>query len=225
MKKIKKIGLCYFTAMLLLIMLLPVCNVQAASQKANEKNTVKVLTYLKKGKYREALQYNRKLDKTAKEECTKKMSKKMKKAYLKIVKRYPVGRSYGETVLWNYYLTNLDNDNSAELIIEIGSCEGDKRLVVYKYKKGKVKKIGSIDAIHSSYSAYVNHKGIIEEFGMHGYNTISIISIKGKKLVRRELCSTDIASFGGNWFQMRCQLKSHLKGSGSYTWMDYSDLK
>lgn len=225
MKKLKKIGIYCVTLMLLFVVTLPACKVQAASQKTNGKNTVKVLNYLKNGKYKAAQKYNRKLNKTASEKCTKKMSKKMKKAYLKIVKRYPVGRSYGETVLWDYYLTDLDNDNSAELIIIIGSCEGDKRLVAYKYKKGKAKKVGSIDAIHSSYSAYVNHKGIIEEFGMHGYNTISIISIKGKKLVRKELCSTDIASFGGNWFRMRCQLKSHLKGSGSYAWMDYSDLK
>lgn len=198
--------------------------VWAASEKSDAKNMELTLKYISRKNLNKARKYNQKLSTTASEKCNLKMSKKMKKAYLKIVKRYPV-KGFGErTVLRDYYLTDIDNDKKTDLLIVIGSCESNSRLVVYRYKQGKAVKAGSIDACHTSYRAYPNHKGVVEVFGMHGRMTISILTLKKNKLIRKELGSMEFDDLG-----LKCKLKSHYRSSGDWynrsCWMSTSDLK
>lgn len=158
-------------------------SVQAASERSDGKNMERVLKYYKQGKYSKAKKYNRKLSKNAKEACVKKMSSKMKKAYRKIVKKWPVENDWysDEDYLWGYYLTDIDNDKKAELLVEIGTCEADVRVLVYKYKGGKAVRIGKFYTGHSALYAYPNHKGIVLGWGHMGVESFSVVTIKNKK--------------------------------------------
>ena len=128
--------------MVLILAVSLLCNfslsVQAATAKSDGQNMEKLLKYYGKNKISKAKKYNKKLNAYAKEACVKKMSSKMKKAYKKIVKKWPVDAPTGTDYLWGYYLTDIDNDKKADLLVQVGTCEADARTHVYKYKNGKV---------------------------------------------------------------------------------------
>lgn len=65
------------------------------------------------------------------------MPAKIKKAYRKIVKSYNTDNSLGKKYISGYYLTDIDNDSVAELIVRAGSSEADDRFYVYDWKKRK----------------------------------------------------------------------------------------
>ena len=180
-------------------------NVFAASVSSDTKNIEKVLKYYKKGQYKKAQKYNKKLSKIVKEKCVKKMPAKIKKAYRKIVKSYNTDNSLGKKYISGYYLTDIDNDSVAELIVRAGSSEADARFYVYDWKKGKIKKIGSVEALHSEVYAYIGHKGFIIYGGELKVNIIG----------EREDADPH--------FGLRCGLDNHTLYTGGYR-IEYSDL-
>ena len=113
-------------------------NVSAASNKTL---MTKYLKAFKNADYQKANSYIKKMKKTDKDTSLNKMSKKQKKAYLKVVKKYAKNLDimYGD-FLWGYYLADLNKDKKPELLVQYGSCEADVRTYVYTYKKGKAKK-------------------------------------------------------------------------------------
>lgn len=203
----------------------PSLSAQAATAKSDGKNMEKVLKYYGQNKYSKAKKYNKKISKIAKESCVKKMSSKMKKAYKKVVKKWPVKMGYSKDYLWGYYLTDIDNDKKAELLVQIGTCEADARVHVYKYKKGKAVKIDTIAAGHTSFHAYPNHKGVIFYWGHMGYESISVITIKNGKLSGKGIGSRDLNK-GGNWLNLNCALDDHVSYDSNYNRiLDLNDLK
>lgn len=198
---------------------------QAATAKSDGKNMEKVLKYYSQNKFSKAKKYNKKISATTKEACVKKMSSKMKKAYKKVVKKWPVNYTYTKDYLWGYYLTDIDNDKKAELIVQVGTCEADVRIHVYKYKKGKAVKIGSMSAGHTSFHAYPNHKGVILYWGHMGYESISVLTIKSGKLSGKEIGSRDLNK-SGNWLNLKGALDDHISYDSNYNrTLDLSDLK
>ncbi len=195
-------------------------NVSAASVSSDTKNIEKVLKYYKKGQYKKAQKYNKKLSKIVKEKCVKKMPAKIKKAYRKIVKSYNTDNSLGKKYISGYYLTDIDNDNVAELIIRAGSSEADARFYVYDWKKGKVKKIGSVEALHSAVYAYIGHKGFIIYGGLQQSEWIKTVTIKNGKLKVKKVGERDNAN---SYFSLRCGLADHVLYADGYR-IDYSDL-
>ena len=180
-------------------------NVFAASVSSDTKNIEKVLKYYKKGQYKKAQKYNKKLSKIVKEKCVKKMPAKIKKAYRKIVKSYN---------------TDIDNDSVAELIVRAGSSEAEARFYVYDWKKGKIKKIGSVEALHSEVYAYIGHKGFIIYGGLQQSEWIKTVTIKNGKLKVKKVGERDNAN---PYFSLRCGLADHALYTGGYR-IDYSDL-
>lgn len=203
--------------------------VGAATPKSDGKNMQKVLKYYKANQIGKVKKYNKKLSKTAKENCVKKMSSKIKKAYLNEVKKYPETYSYSKEYLWGYFLTDIDNDKKADLIIETGTCEADARYQIYQYKKGKAVKVGEIGGGHSTLHAYPNHKGIIVSWGHMGYESISVVTLKKGKVMSSEIGSRKISydkNSSGDWLILRCALDSHVSYDSHYKKsVDYSDLK
>mgnify|MGYP006949204886 CR=1 FL=1 len=122
-------------------------NVFAASVSSDTKNIEKVLKYYKKGQYKKAQKYNKKLAVSLHDEVNLDIETikgnlyliaKIKKAYRKIVKSYNTDNSLGKKYISGYYLTDIDNDSVAELIVRAGSSEADDRFYVYDWKKGKI---------------------------------------------------------------------------------------
>lgn len=195
-------------------------NVFAASVSSDTKNIEKVLKYYKKGQYKKAQKYNKKLSKIVKEKCVKKMPAKIKKAYRKIVKSYNTDNSLGKKYISGYYLTDIDNDSVAELIVRAGSSEADARFYVYDWKKGKIKKIGSVEALHSEVYAYIGHKGFIIYGGAQQAEWMKTVIVKNGKLKVNIIGEREDAD---PHFGLRCGLGNHTLYTGGYR-IEYSDL-
>lgn len=218
--KVLAIGMCFVICML--STLSSSTSVLAISRETKDgKNMQKTLHYYGKKQYKKAQKYCNKVSKRASESCVAKMSPKMKRAYLKIVKQYKVSSFTGK-YMWGYYLTDIDNDKKADLLVKAGSCEGDVRLYVYQYKNGKVKKVGSTAAWHTGFYAYPNHNGIVGQEGAQGEEWMYWIRIKNGK-IRKKLIG--IRRFTGKWFSMRCALNSHISYDANYNpSVNYADL-
>lgn len=195
---------------------------EAASDGAN---MAKVLKYYGKKNYKKASKYGKKLSKTAKEACVKKMSSKMKKAYRKIVKKYPdYNHARNGFYIWNYYLTDIDNDKKADLLVEYGSCEADVKLILYQYKKGKAKKIASTWCGHSSFHAYPNHKGIVRMEAHMGGEALYLLTLKNGKIKSKIIGSRNVEDYN-DYLKLNGALKSHYSYNNSKSSITYSDLK
>lgn len=189
-------------------------------------NMTKILKYYKNKNYTKAKKYCKKIPKTITEPCVKKMSSKMKKAYLKVVKKYVAksGDPLGVGYLWDYYLTDINNDKKADLLINYGTCEADVQLYIYQYKKGKAVKVASTSSGHTSFHAYPNHKGIIAHNCHMGGEFISVLTLKNGKI--------KVTNYGdryletGYYLNLRATLKSHTKYDKNYKrYYTYGDLK
>ncbi len=201
---------------------------QAASEKSDGKNMKKVLSNYKKKKYKTAAKYSKKLNKYAKEACVKKMSKGMKKAYKKVVKKFPLeSDSYSEPDLWGYYLTDIDNDKKVDLIVQIGTCEADARAYVYQYKKGKAVKVATLAGGHVAYYAYPKNNGIVMQWAHMGYESISVAKLKKGKVTTQEFGSREINyQKGESYLELGCKLDDHISYGTSYKReIDWSPFK
>ena len=159
--KLRVVGMLLTFAVLAAI---PAKGVQAAN---NGKQMEKAITSYKAGKYKAAKKYSKKLPVKANEACVKKMPKAMKKAYKKVVKSYKIsGDVHMSAYMWGYYLTDIDNDKKAELLVQYGSCEADVRLRVYKYENGAANMIGQVGCAHSGFFAYPGNCGTECTYGI-----------------------------------------------------------
>ena len=163
------------------------------------------------------------MNKHAKEKCVDKMSTGMKKAYRKVLQKWPLNVDGGKKYLWDYYLTDMDNDQNTDLLVVVGSCEADAKLYVYQYKKKKAVKTASNRCGHTSFHAYPNHKGIIAFHGHMGAEAISVWTLKNGKIKEQSMGSREVGD--GDWFNLRCQLKTYVKYDDDYNKsLDYSKL-
>lgn len=194
-------------------------NVEAASDGTN---MTKVLQYYAQKKYKKASKYSKKLNKTAKETCTSAMSSKMKKSYLKIVKKYPDfdSKTEGGKYIWDYYITDIDNDKKADLLVYYGSCEADVKLILYQYNRGKAVKVASAYCGHSSFHAYPNHKGVVMYEAHMGGEAIYVITLTNGKL-KSKLVGSRYVENPDNYLNLNCNLKSH----SSFPAIIYDDLR
>ena len=130
-----------------------------ASTKSNMDNLIR---YFNKGQYKKVKKYNKKLPKYANEACVKKMSKKMKAAYRKALKK-----DYKAYKSKYYSLNDVDNDKKAELIVHHYKGNHDA-WVVYDYQGSKLVKLGAFDAHWSYLCSYPGHNGVLLVWGHAG---------------------------------------------------------
>ncbi len=158
-----------------------------ASDKSDGAVMKKVLQSFKAGNYTQAQEYANTLPRYAQEKCVRKMSKKMKKAYRKEIKRHKpqLLSSSGGYKMYDcvtaYYLTDVNNDGVADLLISYGSTIHCK-LYIYTYKAGKLVKL------HEGYIsddrllfAYPGHKGIVYQDAKQGGERLIVLKFSKKK--------------------------------------------
>lgn len=158
---------------------------EMATVSAAEKSSMtKILSLYKNKKYSKVKKMCKKLPENASEECVKNMSKKMKKAYLKKVKKYKkYSQAETEEHILGYYLTDVTNNGKAELIIRHGFDDiATSSCTIYKYVKGKVKMIGTVPTSHTALYAYPNHAGVIGLQTIMGYESVEKYYVKKSKL-------------------------------------------
>ena len=194
-------------SLLVLVMISTLVGVSAGShsQKYWMKKTLKAY---KAGRFTDARRYNKKMRKTAKESCVKKMSAQQKKKYRAIVKKWPTEFAdySSEPYLWDYYLTDYNNDGTADLIILTGTCEADAVYRVYTYKKSKIKKIGKFGGGHSYLSAYPGANGVVRVTQHMGYERICRVYRKNGQSKSKKLNTRQTE----NYITLRNKLKSHV---------------
>lgn len=185
---------------------------QPVSAASAGTNITKALKYYKQKKYKKAQKYFNKVNKSANDACVKKMSKPMKKAYRKVVKKYVKNKNnfaeyFSAGSVWGYYLTDIDNDKKADLMIRYGSCEGDVRTILFQYKSGKAKKVAVIGSGHTCYHAYPGHKGILECRSHMGYEDIGVLTIKNGKLKSKHIGGRATSEV---YTEIPCALDDHV---------------
>ncbi len=202
-----------------------------ASEKSDGAQMEKVLKYYKAKEYTKAQKASKKLPSAAKEKCISNMSKNMKKVYRKKIKSYVSKygididvENYG-TYVWDYFLTDLDNDGKAELLIQYGSCEADVRFAAFKYKSGKAKKIGTMSCAHAVFSAYPNHKGFVIMSGHMGYESVRVVKISNGKLKSVSYGERELTE-NSDYLNPGCLLRSHRRYNSDYSkcWFNYPEL-
>lgn len=164
-----------------------------ASQTSNIRKTLK---YYKKGEYKRAKKYNKKLPVYAKEGCVKNISKKTKRAYNKKFKK--IGKK-----AYCYYLTDVNNDNKADMLVLCGPRAAYFEIRLYMYEKGRVKYKCKSWAGHCSFCAYPNHNGFIRYFGMRNSESIYWVQYKNGKFVETLIGQRNTDSF----IDLGCSLK------------------
>lgn len=80
--------------------------------------------------------------------------------------------------------------------------------------------------ISSSLCAYPNHKGIVLYWGLQGCESVSLLTVKNKKVSEKQYGSRDLNSSGYNYLSLKCVLDDHISYDSSYNRiLDLSDLK
>lgn len=188
-------------------------------------NVSQVIYYLRQGNVSGAQSYNKQLPATAaNESCVVNMPEAMKTAYRNKVKSCENVKQYGNYVFYNYWLTDIDNDGVAELLLNLAPDSASAMTHVYTYKSGRLVKLGSFSG-NETVHAYPSHNGIITEGGKMGYNWLSLITVQDGELVTEQLISYGYGNLSWDqYFHMRNQLKSHSKWNGDRYVPLYEDL-
>ena len=211
----------YFAMVLLTCMLLLLKSTAAIAGTAE--NMDKVIRYLSSGNYVQAVKYNNRLPENAEvEACVKNMSASQKKAFLKVVKKYPVNRGKGDQViLGGYWLTDLDRDNTAELIIKVGICSASGwSYFFYRFDNGKVKLFGSFKGVNYYLCQSPGKSGVVFVGVVTGMEWGRFFYTHNNKLRNYLIYSIERSNIG-----LRNILNSHISYEGTKWKLNLGDLK
>lgn len=221
-----------YMVLALMIVFSSVIHVEAfskATQKENGMYMEQFLKCIKKSDYSGAQQYVEKMSSESSESCVKRMSPKMKKAYYKKLRHFIVRggvqqpRIYGGEWVWDYYITDLNNDGKANLLIKWGDSEAGVRIIAYQYEKGKASKIGSTGCAHSSFYAFPGHNGIVMQQAHTGTEYFSVIKQTKKGL--KEMVYGGRIDVEDEYIDLGQEIKSHWINKNNRRTFDFSDLE
>ena len=215
-------GICLFLILCMFTTVMGTSKIEA--QAAVKPSLSSMIKEYKAGHFKKGAKIAKKLPQKANEKCLKNMSSKMKKAYRKKVMSFNTNISSHKPYIWDYFLTDIDNDGKAELLIEYGTCEADVRMLIYKYSSGKLKKIGQFYCSHCSFYHYSN--GILAYWAFMGSESIDQIYFKNGKLKSTTIVAHNVQN-GEYLITLPYALKKHEKFSADYSrrWMDLRDLQ
>ena len=188
-------------------------------------NVTQIINNLRNGNVSKAQTYNQMLPETATaESCVSNMPRAMKAAYRNEVKSWENVKQYGNYAFRDYWLTDIDNDGSAELLINLVPDTAGAMTHVYKYQGGQLLEIGEFSG-NVTCHAYPSHNGIVTEGGKMGYNWLSLITIENGELAEDQLISYGNGNLSWDqYFHMRNRLKTHAKWNGEKYAPIYDDL-
>jgi hypothetical protein len=205
-------------------------NMVLKSEAAVKASVRQVLNLYKAGKYLEARTMSRRLPGKASEKCVKKMPTKVKKVYLKKVKSMQkTWTGVNKPYMWNYYLTDVNKDRTAELLIQYGSCEADMRILVYTYKMGRAVKVGTVRESHVTVYAYPKANGFIVRSTHMGVESIRLVTMKKSKIRTKRIGLRQIPAEEFDKYQymdLPYELEGHVHYTSSYKpYFDYKEFK
>lgn len=205
MKNIKRSFIC-----LPVVCLLFVSSSETAYAASATKTYNKAATAFKKGNYKLARKNFRRLKRRVNEACVENMPYNTKKAYLKMLLTFNTDSSSGKKYLWGYYLTDIDKDGNAELIVQYGKGEADVKAYVYFCKKGRVRFLGKFDCGHSSFYYDPRGNGMTVHYGHMGYENIRTLKIKKNKLKISSWRKRERFTRTGSYMPIPYELDDHV---------------
>lgn len=209
------------------VMLISTINLSIRA-KAYVNGGIKIgLALYQKGNYDAANKQFKKYAKYASESCIKNMSNKMKEAYLKQLLMYKTFSDVSNDMqntpyILDYYLTDVDKDGKAELLVYSRKCASNNMITIYKYTDYEAIKVKSISGFHSVLYAYPDDNGFIRFTSYNGNETISLITLHGNKVVEKKIGSRNIGN-NDSYMYLPYMLASHKTKDGLR--INYSDLK
>ena len=209
---LKKAG-CHKTFRILFLLLFLLLLMPMRSQASQSKDVQKILKYYKNGKYATANRIAKKYEnKTANEKKYRnKLSKKAKKAYKKVLKSYRLyDTARSGKYLWDYFVKDLDGKGQPELCIYYGSCEADVRLRVYRYSSGKARFVTEQACSHGCWSDIPGKRGVIYSYSHMGDQMVSVVTLKGNKLVFKNYGSSSYSNNMNNYVSFPFKFKNHI---------------
>ncbi|MGM9618891.1 MAG: hypothetical protein ACI3W8_03485 [Oscillospiraceae bacterium] len=97
------------------------------------------------------------------------------------------GGEFGSTDFSQYYLHDMDDDGTAEIIVLGGTCEADAVLLVYTYVNGVYEQAGSTDGSHCSLCGNSKDGGLTVHHGIQGVESIDWLILENRELVEEEI--------------------------------------
>ena len=185
-------------------------------------NMSSIIKYLRAGNVSEVRSFNKKLPEIANESCVSTMSAGMKSAFKKEIQAWDKRKNEYAYYFYDYWLTDLDNDGTAELLLALWPYEAGAETIAYKYENGTLRKLGSVGGMETCH-AYPKHNGIVLEGGRMGYNWFKLVTYSNGKLNIEELHTFDFTS-GESYISLRNALKSHNQWNGERYVPVYDDL-
>ena len=165
-------------------------------------NVTKMLDAYKKGNYKTANKYAKKIKNTKYDASESKMTGAMTKAFANVL------LNADEDYLFDgVFFVDMDGDNKAEMILPQGTCLADAVAHVYKYKNGKATYVGQFGYGHTWISNYPGHKGLISVVAHMGYEEIRTISLQNGKIKSTKYGSRNIGY--GDYISLK-RLNNHL---------------
>lgn len=183
MKNLKKLTIILIMA---LIFTTIYTNSSSSAVSSDSANLTSMLNAYKKGNYKTAKKYAKKVKNTKYDASESKMTGVMTKAYANVLLN--ADKEYAQ---WGVYFADLDDDKKAEMILPYGTCLADMQGYVYKYKNGKAVYVDKFYCGNYSFINYPGHKGIIIHYTHMGYETFSTIYLKNGKIKSTDYGSRD----------------------------------
>ena len=152
-------------------------NNPSSAVSSDSYNVTKMLDAYKKGNYKTADKYAKKIKSTKYDASESKMTGAMTKAYANVLLN-----SDKEYLSDGAYFVDMDGDNKVEMILPHGIGEADEVAYVYKYKNNKAVYVGQFDYGHSGIVNYPGHKGLICWYAHMDHEIISTIYLKNGKI-------------------------------------------
>ena len=152
-------------------------NNPTSAVSSDSANITNMLNAYKKGNYKTAEKYAKKIKNTKYDASESKMTGAMTKAYANVL------LNYDKKYIWDgVYFVDMDGDNKAEMILPSGTGEVNAVAYVYKYKNNKAVYVGQFDYGHSAIVNYPGHKGLICWYAHMDHEIISTIYLKNGKI-------------------------------------------
>ena len=161
------------------------------------------------------------LPEKAEEACVATMTEPQKKAYREVVEKYPLTTSSEDPFLWGYYLTDANNDGSADLVVDYGTCEADRMCTVYTYLEDELFRYQEFGSSHAVMGAYPDHDGFILMTGHMGTQTIGAVC-----MADRESLEFPVYEAGDkDYITLPYQLDGHINYESEDPKLDLSPLE
>lgn len=97
------------------------------------------------------------------------------------------GEDFGSVDFAQYYLYDMDDNGTEEIIVLGGTCEADAVLLVYTYVNGVYEQVGSTNGSHCSLCGNSKDGGLTVHHGIQGVESIDWLILENKELIEEEI--------------------------------------